>query len=353
MRTTAIRWRPVRRGVAGCGTPVSAFAQAAPAAQAPAGAPADRRRGRPAGAREQPRHPDRAIRPAGRGPEHRAGARRLVADVHDHAAEHEHRLAEQQLPVRRAGHEDERRPLQLPTSASQQALPWGGRYSVGWDSSRSTTTNIFSNFSPQLRSSLALDLRAAAAARLQHRQRAPAAARQRRRTARSPTSTLRQTVAATTRTVRNAYWDLAFAIASLDVQRQSLELAQESLRNTRARVEIGTTPPIDIVEAEAEVAQREEAVDRRRSADRDRRGHAAGAVYDPDMPDFWTLRIEPADLPPFQPAPVDVDARVRNALDRRTDLQQARKTLEADRHQHPLPPATRRCRTSPPASTTA
>ena len=44
------------------------------------------------------------------------------------------------------------------------------------------------------------------------------------------------------------------------MQRQSLELAQESLRNTRARIEIGTTPPIDQVEAEAEVALREEAV---------------------------------------------------------------------------------------------
>ena len=38
----------------------------------------------------------------------------------------------------------------------RQTLPWGGRYNVGWDSSRSTTTNLFSNFSPQVRSSLAL-----------------------------------------------------------------------------------------------------------------------------------------------------------------------------------------------------
>ena len=71
---------------------------------------------------------------------------------------------------------------------------------------------------------------------------------------------LRQTIATTMRTVRNAYWNLAYATASLGVQRQSLELAQESLRNTRSRVEIGTTPPIDIVEAESEVATREEAV---------------------------------------------------------------------------------------------
>ena len=41
--------------------------------------------------------------------------------------------------------------------AVNQVMPWGGSYSVGWDSARSTTTNIFTNFSPQLRSSLALN----------------------------------------------------------------------------------------------------------------------------------------------------------------------------------------------------
>ena len=42
------------------------------------------------------------------------------------------------------------------TADVQQALRWGGRYSVGWDGTRSTTTNLFSNFSPQVRSSLSL-----------------------------------------------------------------------------------------------------------------------------------------------------------------------------------------------------
>jgi outer membrane protein TolC len=59
------------------------------------------------------------------------------------------------------------------------------------------------------------------------------------------------------RGVKNACWDLSFAIASLTVQQQSLQLARESLRNNRTRVEVGTMAPIDIVEAEAEVANRE------------------------------------------------------------------------------------------------
>ena len=71
---------------------------------------------------------------------------------------------------------------------------------------------------------------------------------------------LQEQIAVTIRTVKNSYWDYKYALASLDVARQSLDLARESLRDTRSRVEIGTLAPIDIVEAESEVAAREEAV---------------------------------------------------------------------------------------------
>jgi outer membrane protein TolC len=47
------------------------------------------------------------------------------------------------------------------------------------------------------------------------------------------------------------------------------------------------------------------------------------------MPDFWNMRIEPTELPVFQPTTIDVDAAVRNALDRRTDLDQTKRQMEA------------------------
>ena len=211
----------------------------------------------------------------------------------------------------------------------QQLLPWGGNYSVGWDSQRSTTNNIFTNFSPQLRSSLALSYTQPLLRNFHMdsvRQQLLVSQKNRE----IADVSLRQTVTTTTRAVRNAYWDLAYAIGSLQVQQQSLDLARESLRNNRARVEIGTMAPIDIVEAQAEVAQREESVIVA-EAEIDRTQDALRAlIYDPSMPDFWTVRLEPAELPPFEPVMVDADAAVRAALDRRTDLQQARKTLEAN-----------------------
>src|SRR5688572_17817602 len=44
------------------------------------------------------------------------------------------------------------------TTEVQQSLPWGGGvYGVGFDSARSTSNNFFTNFNPQLRSSLSVN----------------------------------------------------------------------------------------------------------------------------------------------------------------------------------------------------
>src|SRR4029434_3191336 len=147
-------------------------------------------------------------------------------------------------------------------------------------------TNIFTNFSPQIRSSLALSYQQPLLRgfKIDNARQQLLVSEKNREIAEV---TLRQSIAATTRAVRNGYWDLAYAIASLAVQNQSLELARESLRNTRSRVEIGTTPPIDIVEAEAEVSTREEAVIVAEAQIQSAEDTLRSLVYDPDMPDFW------------------------------------------------------------------
>ena len=210
-----------------------------------------------------------------------------------------------------------------------QTLRHGGSYQIGWDATRSTTNSFFSSFNPQLRTNLSLNvtqpllrgwdidnIRQQLLTSQKNREIADV--------------DVRETLASTTRTVRRAYWDLAYAIANLTVQRQSLDLALESLRNTRARVEIGTQPPIDVVADEAEVATREEAVIVGVAAIDQAEDTLRALVFDPKSPDFWTLRIETTELPPFQPSQVDVDTAVRNALARRTDLERVKKQIEVN-----------------------
>jgi outer membrane protein TolC len=141
---------------------------------------------------------------------------------------------------------------------------------------------------------------------------------------------LRQSVAQTTRNVRNSYWDLVAAIANHNVQQQSLELARESLRNNRTRVEVGTMAPIDIVEAEAEVARNEEAVIVSEASIRTAEDRLRALIADPGTTDFWSMRIEPTDQPIMAPPrAIDVDAAVSNAVQSRTDILQTRKQLES------------------------
>src|SRR6185503_596246 len=136
-----------------------------------------------------------------------------------------------------------------------QNLPWGGIYDVGWDNSRVSSNNQGNLWKPQLNSTLAFNYQQSLLRgwSIDNTRQQLWVSEKNREIA---DVGLRQTLVSTTRTVRNAYWNLAYAVASLAVQQQSLELAQESLRNTRSRVEIGTTPPIDIIEAESEVAAR-------------------------------------------------------------------------------------------------
>ena len=71
---------------------------------------------------------------------------------------------------------------------------------------------------------------------------------------------LRATLTITEASVRNAYWDLVFAIDNVEAARRNLELSSKLVQDNRAKVEIGTMAPIDVVQAQAEEATRRQAL---------------------------------------------------------------------------------------------
>src|SRR5439155_15867720 len=130
------------------------------------------------------------------------------------------------------------------------------------------------------------------------------------------------------RNVKNAYWDLAYTIDNLKTQQESLRLAQQSLSDNRKRVEIGTLAPIDIVQAQAEVASNEERVILAEAAIKRAQDNLRALILDPAASDFWTTTFQPTDSAPFQDQMVDTDTAVRNALDKRSDLRAAKNSIE-------------------------
>jgi outer membrane protein len=217
------------------------------------------------------------------------------------------------------------------TNVNMQALqlfPWGGSYNVTWLNTRRSNNSAYSIQNPLLQSTVQANYTQPLLQNFKidnARQQLLVAKKNRE----ISDVDLKESVLTTVRNVKNAYWDLSYAVASLAVQKQSLDLARESLRNNRTRVEVGTMAPIDIVEAEAEVANREESVILAEAAISQAEDRLRALILDPRAADFWTTRFELTDAPATELTAVDADAAVRNALSKRTDLEAAKKTLEA------------------------
>jgi outer membrane protein TolC len=210
----------------------------------------------------------------------------------------------------------------------QQLLKWGGgRYSASIDGSRNTTSDRTDAFNPRLSSGFNLNYTQPLLRDFSidsTRQQLLIGQKQQE----IVDVQLQQQVTQTARAVRSAYFDLVGGIRQLEVSRKSLELANESLRNNEKRVEVGTIPPIDIVEAQAEVSRNEEAVIINEARIKSLEDVVRTLIMNPSQPDYWTARIVPAEEPVLTPQAVDVEGAIRNALDKRTDLVQARKQLE-------------------------
>jgi outer membrane protein len=140
---------------------------------------------------------------------------------------------------------------------------------------------------------------------------------------------LRATVTTTLANVRSAYWDLVFARSSVDVAIRALSLAEKLVEDNKARVEVGTLAPIDIVQAQAEAANNRQTLAAAeatlQTAELSLKRFLVSGTEDP----LWRQELRPVDLPSLEPAPTDIEAAVRNALGKRTDLMNARRNIDS------------------------
>ena len=106
---------------------------------------------------------------------------------------------------------------------------------------------------------------------------------------------LLETSVSTKADAERAYWQLVSSLALVDVQQRSLDLALELERTNRARVDVGQSPPLDLVAAQAEVAQRRENLIRATTAAGDSEDRLRRLIMDSADPSFWRVRLEPTD----------------------------------------------------------
>jgi outer membrane protein TolC len=210
-----------------------------------------------------------------------------------------------------------------------QNMPWyGGNFQVTFNNNMQDSSSQFITFNPQFVTGLTAQYSQPLLRGLfidQNRQQLAITQINRE----IADETLRATITQTLANVRNAYWDLVFSRSAVDVAQRALELADKLVEDNRARVEVGTLAPLDIVQAEAEAANRRQqlalAEATMQTAELSLKRYIVSGTEDP----MWRQELRPIDLPSLEPAPTDIEPAVRRALERRTDLVNARKQLQS------------------------
>ena len=209
-----------------------------------------------------------------------------------------------------------------------QRMKWGGgQYNLTWNSNRQESNNIFTSFNPSFGANMTLGYTQPLLRGFRTDQQRTELVVSRINRGISDID-LEQTIVNTLANVRVAYWELVYARAAVGVQQQALELAEQLVRDNRARVEIGTLAPIDVVQAQSEAAVRRQllaqAVRTLRTNELTLKQLVVGGTSD----ELWNAEINPTDQPRIEAPAIDLEEAIRRALDRRTDISRVRSQLD-------------------------
>lgn len=208
----------------------------------------------------------------------------------------------------------------------------GGRYQIDLEAFDSTAETIFNPLTKEFDTSWKVSITQPLLRNL-----GPKTAKtfivQARNTLGISQSRFRQTVIDTLSAAEKAYWDLNFSLMNLKTSQAALQLARDFLEQNRIKVRVGTLAPIEITQAEAQVADRDEAVIISEHLVKTAEDNLRRVMNVPKDSPVWSQPIQPSDpLPLVEQSPA-MDESVSSALQHRPDLEQARldlKTKETD-----------------------
>ena len=126
--------------------------------------------------------------------------------------------------------------------------------------------------------------------------------------------------------VINAYWNLVYRQKDLEVKKQSLQLAEDQLRRNKTQVEVGTMAPIEIVSAEAGVAQAEQAIIAAEASLKEGQDNLIQMLYVPKDMEGWNMNLNAVDEPNAEKIEMTLDSEIENAYKNRPDM----KSVEID-----------------------
>ncbi len=135
-------------------------------------------------------------------------------------------------------------------------------------------------------------------------------------------SQFKQKVVETIANIQSKYWDLVAAIKDYDIKRDSVKLAQITLRDNKKKVQVGTLAPIEVTQAEFSLAQRELSLLTSEQQILSQENSLRQLVSNDRNAEIWSKVIVPTDSPDFSEFKIELTTAIDTALKNRPELEQ-------------------------------
>jgi outer membrane protein len=209
----------------------------------------------------------------------------------------------------------------------------GGNYRLDFSSIRLTTNNQFTALNPQYPAALTFTYTQPLLRGLKidnGRRQVDIA----RRNLSLTDAQFRQRAIETITSVQRAYWDLVFALRSLQIHQDAVRVAKTQLEHNKRLVQEGQLAPIDIVASEAQITTFEQNVFSALEEVSKSENSLKNMIVENQQSPLWSAPLVPTDPVDLVAPEINLPDALKTAMENRTELQQSsvlREINEIDR----------------------
>ena len=198
----------------------------------------------------------------------------------------------------------------------------GGSYRLDFSSVKLNTNNQFVALNPQYPTSLSVSYTQPLwrGLKIDYSRRQIAIAR---KNLSLTDAQFRQRAIDTITNVQRAYWDLVFALRSLQVQRDAVTVARKQLEHNKRLVQEGQLAPIDVVAAEAQISTYEQNVFSAVEEISRAENSLKNMIAENQNAEIWAESIVPTDPAELAVPNVSLPDALKTAMENRPELQQS------------------------------
>ena len=211
---------------------------------------------------------------------------------------------------------------------------FGGSYHFDFSSVRLTTNNSFSALNPQYPSSISLSYVQPLVRGLKFDNTRRQIEIGKKNLSLTDAQFRQRAIEAITN-VQRAYWDLVFALRSLQVQREAVSSARTQLEHNKRLVNEGQLAPIDLVASESQITTYEQGVFTALEDVTRAENTLKNLIAKDQSASLWSDSIVPSDSVDLSVPQISLPDALKTAMDNRPELQQSevlREINQIDQH---------------------